>query len=278
MKDIIVAMDFSKGALRALDYAIKIANNTQSNILLVWVDSQNTKEISAELCKNEIRRDAKNELQRIVEENSSLLKGGKFKIKQRKGKVYQELALQVKASNSELIVVGTHGISGFEQFWIGSNAFKIISYAACPVVSIRYDYNIEKPIKRIIVPIDNSIDSIKKVPMAAKLAKAFDAEIHLLSIYTTTLVSLKKKVDRAVMAAEKYLAKENVVFVTKVVQSNNLPITVVDYGKKVKGDMIVIMTDQEKANLSILMGDYSQKIINLSSIPILSVKPENLFN
>lgn len=278
MKDIIVAMDFSKGALRALDYAIKIANNTQSNILLVWVDSQNTKEISAELCKNEIRRDAKNELQRIVEENSSLLKGGKFKIKQRKGKVYQELALQVKVSNSELIVVGTHGISGFEQFWIGSNAFKIISYAACPVVSIRYDYNIEKPIKRIIVPIDNSIDSIKKVPMAAKLAKAFDAEIHLLSIYTTTLVSLKKKVDRAVMAAEKYLAKESVVFVTKVVQSNNLPITVVDYGKKVKGDMIVIMTDQEKANLSILMGDYSQKIINLSSIPILSVKPENLFN
>lgn len=278
MKDIIVAMDFSKGALRALDYAIKIANNTQSNILLVWVDSQNTKEISAELCKNEIRRDAKIELQRIVEENSSLLKGGKFKIKQRKGKVYQELALQVKASNSELIVVGTHGISGFEQFWIGSNAFKIISYAACPVVSIRYDYNIEKPIKRIIVPIDNSIDSIKKVPMAAKLAKAFDAEIHLLSIYTTTLVSVKKKVDRAVMAAEKYLAKENVVFVTKVVQSNNLPITLVDYGKKVKGDMIVIMTDQEKANLSILMGDYSQKIINLSSIPILSVKPENLFN
>lgn len=271
-------MDFSKGALRALDYAIKIANNTQSNILLVWVDSQNTKEISAELCKNEIRRDAKIELQRIVEENSSLLKGGKFKIKQRKGKVYQELALQVKASNSELIVVGTHGISGFEQFWIGSNAFKIISYAACPVVSIRYDYNFEKPVKRIIVPIDNSIDSIKKIPMAAKLAKAFDAEIHLLSIYTTTLVSLKKKVDRAVMAAEKYLAKENVVFVTKVVQSNNLPITVVDYGKKVKGDMIVIMTDQEKANLSILMGDYSQKIINLSSIPILSVKPENLFN
>ena len=114
--------------------------------------------------------------------------------------------------------------------------------------------------------------------MAAKLAKAFDAEIHLLSIYTTTLVSLKKKVDRAVMAAEKYLAKESVVFVTKVVQSNNLPMTVVDYGKKVKGDMIVIMTDQEKANLSILMGDYSQKIINLSSIPILSVKPENLFN
>jgi nucleotide-binding universal stress UspA family protein len=278
MKNIIVALDFSKGSLRALDYAIKIANNTQSHILLVWVDSQNTKESSAELCKNEIRRDAKIELQRIVEQKSDQLKGGKFKIKLRKGKVYQELALQAKISNSELVVVGTHGISGFEEFWIGSNAFKIISYAACPVISIRYNYNIDKPIKRIIVPIDNSSDSIKKVPTAAKLAKAFDAEIHLLSIYTTKLVSLKKKVDRAVIAAEKYLAKESVVFISKVVQSNNLPTTVVDYSKEVKGDIIVIMTDQDKANLSILMGDYSQKIINLSAIPILSVKPENLFN
>lgn len=278
MKNIIVAMDFSKGALRALDYAIKIANNTQSNILLVWVDSQNTKEISAELCKNELRRDAKIELQKIVKDKTSFLTGGKFKIKLRKGKVYQELALQAKASDAFLVIVGTHGISGFEEFWIGSNAFKIISYASCPVVSIRYNYDVEKPIKRIIVPIDNSIDSIKKVPMAAKLAKAFDAEIHLLSIYTTNLVSLKKKVDRVVSQSEKYLAKESVPFITKVMQSDNLPVTVVDYAKKVKGDMVVIMTDQEKANLSILMGDYSQKIINLSPIPILSVKPENLFN
>ena len=278
MKNIIVAMDFSKGALRALDYAIKIANNTQSDILLVWVDSQYTKEVLAELCKNEGRRDAKNELQRIVKDKTSLLTGGKFKIKLRKGKVYQELALQAKVSDAYLVIVGTHGISGFEEFWIGSNAFKIISYASCPVVSIRYNYDVEKPIKRIIVPIDNSIDSIKKVPTAAKLAKAFDAEIHLLSIYTTNLVSLKKKVDRVVLQSEKYLAKESVPFITKVIQSNNLPVTVVEYGKKVNGDMVVIMTDQEKANLSILMGDYSQKIINLSPMPILSVKPENLFN
>ena len=278
MKNIIVAMDFSKGALRALDYAIKIANNTQSDILLVWVDSQYTKEVLAELCKNEGRRDAKNELQRIVKDKTSLLTGGKFKIKLRKGKVYRELALQAKVSDAYLVIVGTHGISGFEEFWIGSNAFKIISYASCPVVSIRYNYDVEKPIKRIIVPIDNSIDSIKKVPTAAKLAKAFDAEIHLLSIYTTNLVSLKKKVDRVVLQSEKYLAKESVPFITKVIQSNNLPVTVVEYGKKVNGDMVVIMTDQEKANLSILMGDYSQKIINLSPMPILSVKPENLFN
>ncbi len=278
MKNIIVAMDFSTGALNALDYAIKIANTLQANILLVWVDSCNTKESIIELGKNEIRRDAKLELQRIKEEKSHALTGGSIKIKMRKGKVYQELALQAKAVEAELIVVGTHGISGFEEFWIGSNAFKIITYASCPVVSVRVDYDIERPIKTIVLPIDNSMDSTKKVPMAAKLAKSFNSEIHLLSIYTTNLSSLKKKVDRSMMEAEKYLTKEKLTYFVEKKQSRNLPVTVIEYANKVDADMVVIMTDQEKANLSILVGDYSQKIINLSAMPILSVKPENLFN
>ncbi len=273
-----VAMDFSTGALNALDFAIKIANSSQSNIILVWIDTCNTKETTLDLCKNEIRRDAKLELHRIVEEKSDLLKAGKIKIKMRKGKVYQELALQAKASETELIVVGTHGISGFEEFWIGSNAYKVISYASCPVISVQVDYDIKRPIKTIVLPIDNSIDSTKKVPMAVKLAKAFESEIHLLSIYTTNLASIKKKVDRSMMEAEKYLIKESVPYIIKMVQSTNLPISVVDYAKKVNANMIVIMTDQEKANLNILMGDYSQKIINISTVPILSVKPKNLFN
>ena len=35
-----------------------------------------------------------------------------------------------------LIITGSHGISGFEEYWIGSNAFKIVTYATCPVVTV----------------------------------------------------------------------------------------------------------------------------------------------
>jgi nucleotide-binding universal stress UspA family protein len=277
MKNIIVAMDFSKGALHALDYAIKIANNTESNIVLVWVDTSITKEIANTLCKNEARRDAKLELQQLVKDKKADLQGGDFLVKLRKGKVYQELASQAKTSDASLIVVGTHGISGFEEFWIGSNAFKIISYAPCAVVSVRIDSNLDKPIKKIVLPIDNSSDSTKKIPMATKLAQAFEAEIHLLAIYTTNLASLKKKVDRFVIESKKYIEQKNVPFRVVNRRSNDLPKTVVDYAVQENADMVVIMTDQEKANMSILMGNYSQKIINLSAVPILSVKPENLF-
>jgi len=278
MKNIIVAMDFSKGADQALDFAITIANKTQSDIMIVWVDTANTKETTFGPCKNEVRRDAKLELLNIADEKSSRLNSGKIRIKLRKGKVYQELALQAKTSEAELIVVGTHGISGYEEFWIGSNAFKIISYAPCPVISVRVGNNPKRSIRTIIVPIDNSSDSTKKIPTAANLAIAFDAEIHLLGIYTTDLASLKNKTDRSLLEAEKYLIKANVNYLKQTMSSKNLPVSVVDYATSMKGDMIVIMTDQEKANLSFLLGDYSQKIINLSPLPILSVKPKNLFD
>jgi len=278
MKSILVAMDFSKGAEHALDYAIKIANSIQADIMLVWVDAFQTKESIPGLCKNEIRRDAKLELQRIVEEKSALLLHNSMKVKLRKGKVYQELSLQAKSSDASLIVVGTHGISGYEEFWIGSNAYKIISYAPCPVISVRVDFDLERPIKKIVLPIDNSSGSTKKVPAAAGIAHAFGADIHLLGVYTTQLASLRKKVDRAIAEAEKYLISKNVTYLIEKRQSGNLPLTVTDYAHQQNADMIVIMTDQDKATQSILMGDFSQTIINRSSMPILSVKPENLFN
>ena len=42
MKEIIVAIDFSKCSLHALDYAIMIANQMHANIKMVWVDNQSS--------------------------------------------------------------------------------------------------------------------------------------------------------------------------------------------------------------------------------------------
>ena len=44
MKQIIVATDFSKCSLHALEYAINIANKIKANILLVWVDNTRSDE------------------------------------------------------------------------------------------------------------------------------------------------------------------------------------------------------------------------------------------
>jgi len=275
MKKIIVAMDFSQGSMNALNYAVDVALSADSEILMLWVDT-NIEEKYGLGEKNEVRQDAKIELKSIIETKKAEHEELKIAYKLRKGKVYQELAIQANSCNADLVVVGTHGIGGFEEFWVGSNAFKIISYAPCPVISVRTDFTAKGSIKNIVLPIDDSFDTTKKVPMAAKLAKTFGANIQLLSVYYSELTSLKKVTDNNVKETKRFLQRKGVFTNVKSCVSNNVSTSIVRYAEDLNADLIVIMTDQDKASKDIIMGINSQQIINRSSIPILSVKPDKM--
>ena len=265
-------MDFSQGALNALDYAIDIARNFQSLVRLVWVDTSSIKSESG--VKNEVRHDAKLELQSIIEQKTQENEGLDIDYKLRKGKVYQEISSVVKSCNADMLVIGTHGISGFEEFWIGSNAFKIISYSPCPVISVPTIFNRGGVIKTIILPIDDTFDTTKKVPMATDLAIAFKADIQMLAVHYTDLGSIRKKTDINIRETERFLLSKGIKPKYKSCTVNtNISTSIVKYANGLDADLIVIMTDQNKATSNILMGLNSQQILNSSIIPILSVKP-----
>ena len=61
--------------------------------------------------------------------------------------------------------MGTHGASGFEKLWVGSNAYRVASAAPCPVITIRETFE-KETFSRILVPLDNSKETRQKIPMA----------------------------------------------------------------------------------------------------------------
>ena len=83
-----------------------------------------------------------------------------------------------------VITASTHGASGFQEFFIGSNTFRIISATDKPVITLRKNY-CPAEISRIVMPIDLSADSRQKVPLQPKLAKLFGAEIHVVGVQTS---------------------------------------------------------------------------------------------
>lgn len=275
MKKILVGMDFSQGALNALSYAIEVAKNTQSEIIMVWIEPKsNDKMLPGE--KNEVRHEAKVDLQKIIEEKTLENKDLQISYKQKRGRIFHEMSSTAVSSNADLVIIGTHGIGGFEEFWVGSNAFKIISYCPCPVISVRTDFMKGGEIKRIILPIDDTIDTTSKVPMAAKLALAFNAEIDILGIYDSDLASIRKKTDQYVQKTEQYLTENKVKHQFHHCKSNNLSCSIVNYAESNEADLMVIMTDQNKATSDIIMGRRAQQVINQSPIPVLSVKPDKM--
>jgi nucleotide-binding universal stress UspA family protein len=277
MKEIIVAIDFSKGSTHALRYAIHFANTVKCNVMMVYVDSRRGQDISFSPESGELRDELLHNFEELVASVRPELTGGKLSYKLRKGKVYEELALQAKLNKADLIISGTHGISGFEEFWIGSNAFRIVSYAPCPVITVRSSYDAERGIKNIVIPIDHTADTLQKLPVAAKMAKLFNAQIHILALHSSRLKSLQTKIETTVVKAEKYLANCGVRYNTEFRFADNLTNTTLEFVAEADADLIIIMTEQESSDANILLGQFAQQLVNFSLVPVLSVQPSEVF-
>jgi len=271
MKHIIVAIDFSRSSLHALEYAINLANRIKSNIILVWVDNTKSDESVYPDLMIGSRKEITNSFDEIVTKYSPLLKEGEITYKIRKGKVHIEIANQAKYSDAMLVVAGAHGVTGFEEFWIGSNAYRIVTYSPCPVITIRSDYNFKKDIKKIVLPIDSTLETRQKLPFSTIIAKYFDSEIHVVSLQNTTIKAVRQKVDNYTAQVKKYLEEENVPFINESVDAENITNATIEYANKIEADLIVIMTEQEMTTANLFLGAYAQQMVNHSPIPVLNI-------
>ena len=266
MNKIIVGFDFSTGSANAVDLTIDIANKWQSDIRLVYVKKDGEDETPI-----------REEIERRNAGVANLLKGIKLEYVIRDGKVSEQLALQAKEDDALMIVVGTHGMSGFETNWIGKNTYRTITESPVPVLSVREDFDFRKDLENIVIPLDSTTETRQKVPFATRMAKTFGSTIHLLGLYTSDSKDIKGLVNGYVEQVEKYLDKYEVKHKTEYVDAKkNLTVTTLEYADQINADLIVIMTEQEKALTSWLIGNYAQQILHLSKHPILSIRPEQI--
>jgi len=277
MQPIIVAVDFSNTSIHAVEYAISVANKMKSDIHLIWVDKLSSQESVYPDTSNENRNEAKKRFDELITlYGKKLVKGISMEYKLKKGRIYREVDNLARATEAELIVTGAHGISGYEEYWIGSNAYKIVSYASIPVITVRHDYTIRKKIGRILVPMDGSMETLQKIPFVVKLATLFNAEIHLLTTHNSRLKSIQRIAEKIAQTALDYLQKQHVSVIADTIVANDLTKAVLAYADNVDAELIAIMTEMETP-MNILLGAQAQQLINQSPIPVLSIHPQEKF-
>ena len=266
MNKVVVGFDFSSGSAYAVDLAIDIANRFESDIRLVYVKE-----------KNEAEGPIREEIERRNAAVAPLLKGIKLEYVLRQGNPADELTAQAREDKAALLIVGTHGMSGMKTSMLGRNSYKTIEQSPVPVLIVREDFNFNKALETIVVPLDNSDDTRQKVAAAAMFAKAFGSTIHLLGLYTAKAADVRGIVDGYVKMVEKFLEKNEVNYTTKFIDvSKNVTADTLDYANAVNADMIAIMTEQESNLSSLILGTYAQQMINQSRIPVLSVRPKDV--
>jgi nucleotide-binding universal stress UspA family protein len=85
---------------------------------------------------------------------------------------------------ADLIVMGTHGTSGFEQLVLGSVTEKVLRKARCPVLTVppRTYATSQLPFRQLLCAVDFSEASSKAVQSALSLAQESGATLTLLHV------------------------------------------------------------------------------------------------
>ena len=175
-----------------------------------------------------------------------------------------------------MIIIGTNGASGFEKYWIGSQAVRIVQDSPCPVLTVRQGYDFHKKLERIVVPLRVNANSRQTVPPAASMAKIFDSEVYILGL-------LDMKEDEQVLRTYMqqsidYLEKEGVNYQTVMRPYSNYCDTVMDFADEIKADLVVINTEQDRIISQIFLGTNAQQIVHRSQIPVLCIHPADYIN
>jgi len=270
MNPIVVAIDFSESSINAFLHALSIAQNCKKDITLVWVQKSESDKDKFETESNHVK-EVEAQFEELVKKYQPDLPANKINWKIRTGKVYKEIADEAKESNAMMVVTGTHGASVFVEFWIGSNANRIISLSPCPVITIRSGIDIDRPLKRILLPIDSTAETRQKASFTSYLTKQSGAEVVILSVYTTKIKEVRKSVDTYAGQVAMHMEEEGVKYTLDSIEADNLSDSLIKYAKSVDANLIAIMSEQESSAKNIWMGPYTQQIVNRSPIPVLVI-------
>ncbi len=276
MKEIVVAVDFSKSSIQALQYAAKISTACGCSIKMVYVSKARDKDWNIVKDEKGMELSIANSFNKLLQDVPGL-NPGKISYKILLGKIYEEITNQAKYTDAGLIIAGAHGMSGFEEEWIGNNALKIIFHAEKPVIVVKKTFRIKDPlIEKIILPIDSTSETLLKVPFTVKLAQLFKAQINVLSLVSSKIKNIEEKVEKNTKAAMDLIIPTGLRYINERKVSDNLSKAIIDYSVKRNGDLISLMTDQEYTSGHPISNIFAQQTINNSPVPILSIRANML--
>src|SRR5664280_414538 len=268
MKTIIVPLDLSDESLNGLNLAMMMATKTGANILLVHVIGKNTGDYYEQMEKeNQLAQTKFEGILRKYKEKVNLNFTLRYIIKE--GKIFKEIADLADKHEDALTVLSTHGTSGFEELFIGGNAYKITSHSRNPVITVRRS-KIPSNIDKIVLPLDFTFQTREKVPYTANLAKVFGSEIHILPISLSKIKSTEKKLLLYTQQVASYLGTHKIPYTVEHLHGSNRTDLTLDYARSIDADLISIMTEQEKSVSNLLLGNYAHQFINKAYIPVLS--------
>jgi nucleotide-binding universal stress UspA family protein len=276
-KKILIPVDFSKTASRAIEHAAFIAKLTKGELILLHVQKKSD---LIDIIMPAVKLKNVSVITNYLEEKLDALAG---KIKKEYGipvssvvsvgNITSEIVDIAAEYGAGLIVMGTQGSDSTNDLFLGSNSYRVLTKSSIPVMTVRVTPT-RHGYSNILLPIDSSFHSRQKVHIALQLADKFASRVHVLGVLGKHEDEYEYKLKVILPQVEKMARAKKLVCTSEIVKAENRAQKTLAYAKKVKADLIITMTDQSAELSRIILGSYAHQLINDSKIPVLSIPPE----
>lgn len=274
IKRILIPTDFSETSVLAVEHAAFMARLFKADLYLFHTleASETVYTIYNPAIIDEEFKEAEKIAKKLLKDLAARLKkdyGVPINTLFTTGRAYSEIVEAVKEYAIDLVVMGTHGAKGFNEFFLGSNSYKTVTVCPCPVITVQTHAK-KLGFTNIVLPIDDSLHSRQKVDYAITIAKKYASKIHVLGLLNenTDPEKFKIKLD----SVEKLIKKAKLPYEVKSVKSDNTAATAMKHAKKVKADLIVVLTGHESRLTGMFLGAFEKQIVNHSRIPVMSIR------
>ena len=272
IKKIVCPTDFSDASINAIEYASKLAQVFEAELLFVNV--QRIMQVVAAVSLGEgIGSSAK--------ENALLASKRLSEISAEANKMFNistnyevdittKSLVQMLSSNEAdktLIVMGTNGVDDMFQYFFGTDTYQVIKKTNCPVLVVPENATFGS-IGKIVFAWDYSTKSKFSFSLLNDFMKAFDPQFVFLHV-SRNHTEISKDVFKALSDEIVTVLGENKKVEFKQLFSDKIPDSINSYMSKSKADMLAITFYDRGLIGNVFHGNVAKELSETANYPIL---------
>lgn len=265
MKKLLVPCDFSTPSQHAFQFALDAAQAANGTVHLLHVVELPVLHDSVLMPVLSFEQDLMKELKAKAQKEFDILKK-KYNTRDVKviagvqfGKIADVIRTYTKDQEIDVIIMGSHGATGAREFFIGSNAERIVRQSQVPVLVIKDIY--KGPIKNIVFP--NTLDTENQEDLVQKvkaLQHFFKAHLHIVWINTplnfTSDGETRQRLEKFV---NRYQFKDYTINVYNHVNPED---GILEFAKSIDATLIAMGTHGRTGLAHLFHGSLTESLVN----------------
>lgn len=273
MKQILVPIDFSAYSECALKVAALIAkkNNSEIHLLhMLEVPTQMNDAITGGTGIPEVMlfiQKANEMLDQLT--NKNFLQGITITQHVKFERAFEGILSYSKKNNIDLIVMGSHGVSGIEEILVGSNTEKVVRLSKCPVLVIKKDTPDFKASNFVFA---SDFSNEIKIPFqkVIEFAKLFDSHLHLVMVCTPNSFKTTALSERIINDFLDEFELHNYSF--QIYNDINIEKGILNFSRKIDADLIGLCTHGRTGLSHFFSGSISEDLVNHAATPVITFR------